>query len=379
MSGGILRFICTNLQNMVDYTIIRRNPELSGSVFKHGEIMIYLLWSCMVLIPYLCGRGFLNILYKNPEKREYTGTDFLLTGVLISVGITEAAHLYGVYGGASVTRSMRLMGVCFILAAVLSVFICVRRSFLNRKLPVYQDSVSQRGYAGQTAVYIGFAAVIVFVIEFIMIQVSDNIYLDGDMTVETVNTFIETDAFYSVNPLTGAAYTQGLPSRLKILCLPSLYTFFVKTFHMSSAVVVWRAVPAFVFICSVAAYKNLADTIFFIGDTKGKDKEIDYKKRNMFLLFVAAIFLIGDYMYGVDGFLALESGFRGVAVRGLVLIPYTISLTLRKKWIPVILCIIAEACITWTFYGAGVCLFIAFGLIVTEYFYKRIRAGKEEA
>lgn len=343
--------------------------------------MIYLLWSCMVLVPYICGRGFLNILYKNPEKHEYAGSDFLLTGVLICVGLAEAAHLCGVYGGASVTRSMLAMGVLFILAAVLSVCICVCRKFLNRRKPVCADSAKQQGYADQTAVYIGFVAVILFVIEFIMIQVNDNIYLDGDMTVEIVNTFIGTDEFYSVNPLTGAAYTQGLPSRLKILCLPSLYTFFVKTFHMDSAAVVWRAVPAFVFICSAAAYKNLADTLFTNVDKKGKNtkKEIGYRRRNIFLLLVAVVFLIGDYMYGVDGFLVLESGFRGVAVRGLVLIPYTISLTLRKKWIPVILCIIAEAGIAWTFYGAGACLIVAVSLIVTEYFYKRTRAGKEEA
>lgn len=361
-----MRFVCTNLQNMVDYTIIRRNPKISGPVLRHGVIMIYLLWLCMMLIPYIYGRGFLNILCKNPKAQGYTDTDFLLTGVLISIALTEAVHLCGVYGGISVNRSMQLLGILFLLAAVLALAVCVGKNIMNGKKCFHADQkneawfknpgVNRQGSRDYTAVYIGFAAAIIFVIEFIMIQVSDNIYLDGDMTLETVNTFIGTDTFYSVNPLTGSAYTQGLPSRIKILCLPSLYSFFVKAFRISSAMVVWRGVPAIVLIYAASAYKKLADTIFLNED----------KKRNLFMLLVAVVFLIGDYMYGVDGFLLLESGFRGVAVRGLVLMPYTVSLVLRKKRLPVMLCIIAEACITWTFYGAGACLLTAAGLAVAS-------------
>lgn len=328
--------------------------------------MIYLLWLCMILIPYIYGRGFLNILCRNPKAQGYTDTDFLLTGVLISIVLTEAVHLCGVYGGISVNQSMQILGILFLLAAALALLVCVGKNMINGKKSFRADTKNEvwfnkpggnrQGIRDYTAVYTGFAAAITFLIEFIMIQVNDNIYPDGDMTLETVNTFIGTDAFYSVNPLTGSAYTQGLPSRIKILCLPSLYSFFVKAFRMNSAVVVWRVVPAMVLIYAVAAYKKLADTIFPDED----------KKKSLFMLLVAVVFLIGDYLYGVDGFLLLESGFRGVAVRGLVLMPYTVSLVLRKKWFPVILCMIAEACITWTFYGAGVCLLTAVGMGVAS-------------
>jgi len=316
----------------------------------------------MVFIPYIYGRGFFSILCKNPKNQGYTDTDFLLTGVLISIGMTEAVHLCGVYGGISVNRSIQILGALFLLTAVLFLAVCIVRNIKN-------TSVGRQTDRAHTAIYTGFFATVIFMIEFIMIQVNDNVYLEGDMILETVNTFIGTDAFYSVNPLTGAAYTQGIPSRIKILCLPSLYSFFVKTFHINSAVVVWRGVPAMVFVYAVAAYRKLADTIFLKEE----------KKRNLFMLIVAVIFLTGDYMYGVDGFLLLESGFRGVAVRGMVLIPYMISLILRKKRIPAILCIIAEACITWTFYGAGACLLVAAGLMITEYFLRKIRHGREGA
>ena len=344
-----MRFICTNLQNMVDYTIIRQNPDRFGPGADHGAFMIYLLWLCMILIPYIYGKGFFSILCRDPKAQGYTRTDFLLTGVAIGIGLTEIAHLWGVFGGISVSRCMRILGILFLATAALSLAAVGVRAV---KAPASYRQENRDHAAG----YIGFVAAVIFVIEFIMIQVSNNVYLDGDMTLETVNTFISTDAFYSVNPLTGAAYTQGLPSRIKILCLPSLYSFFVKTFHMNSAIVMWRGIPAMVFLYAVSAYKNLADVIFAGSE----------KKRNLFMLLVAVAFLMGDYLYGVDGFLLLESGFRAVAVRGLVLLPYTVSLVLRKKWIPAILCIIAEACITWTFYGAGACLLTAVGLTLAS-------------
>lgn len=301
----------------------------------------------------------------------YTGTDFLLTGVVICVMLTEAIHLYGVYGGASVTQCVRLLGGLFAAAALSGLVICAVQRLKSRETMLSAVSKAQ---TGQAAVYIGFAALILFLVEFIILQVDNNIYTDGDMTIETVNTFIATDEFYSVEPLTGAAYTQGLPSRIKILCLPSLYTFLTIIFNMSSTVIVWRAVPAFVLICTAAAYKSLADAIFL----DGHGNQSDYTKRNLFMMLVFVVFLLGDYMYGMDGFLLLESGFRGVSVRNLILLPYMVSLILRKKRLHAALCIIAEACITWTLYGAGVCLFAAVGLTVAEYFYNFVQRKKDD-
>ena len=58
----------------------------------------------------------------------------------------------------------------------------------------------------------------------------------------------------------------------------------------------------------------------------------------------------------VDGFGVLHSGFRGTVIRNVVLMPYLLSLCLRRRWLAVLLCIAAEVCIVWTLYGAGICL-----------------------
>ena len=63
-------------------------------------------------------------------------------------------------------------------------------------------------------------------------------------------------------------------------------------------------------------------------------------------------------MPGVDGFDVFYGGFRGVTIRAVVLIPYLFSCLAEKRYFGVILCILAEACMVWTLYGAGVCLLV---------------------
>ncbi len=42
-----------------------------------------------------------------------------------------------------------------------------------------------------------------------------------------------------------------------------------------------------------------------------------------------------------------------MTIRAAVLLPYLLSCLMDRKYTGVILCILAEACIVWTLYGAG--------------------------
>lgn len=53
---------------------------------------------------------------------------------------------------------------------------------------------------------------------FLMLQTPE---ISGDITGETVQTFLAENAVYNVNPMTGSAFTQGMPARFKILGLPT--------------------------------------------------------------------------------------------------------------------------------------------------------------
>ena len=67
-------------------------------------------------------------------------------------------------------------------------------------------------------------------------------------------------------------------------------------------------------------------------------------------------------MFGVEGFGVMYGGFRGVCIRAAVLLPYTAGLVLRRRYKLVILCVLAEACMVWTFYGLGACVLEAAAL-----------------
>lgn len=69
-------------------------------------------------------------------------------------------------------------------------------------------------------------------------------------------------------------------------------------------------------------------------------------------------------MPGMDGFDIFYGGFRGVTIRAVVLLPYLIACLMERKYFGVILCVLAEACMVWTLYGAGVCLLVTLGWIV---------------
>ena len=142
--------------------------------------------------------------------------------------------------------------------------------------------------------------------------------------------------------------------RLKILCLPTLYGILCELFGKSAIAVVWTLVPVLVLLGCYMAYYTVAKALF----------EEDVQKRWIFMIAVAVILWLADSMYGLDGFAVQYAGFRGVSIRMAILVPYTVGLVLRKKWLPVALCVLVEACIVWTFYGMGICLLVALGMIV---------------
>ena len=53
-----------------------------------------------------------------------------------------------------------------------------------------------------------------------------------------------------------------------------------------------------------------------------------------------------------------------MTIRAVVLLPYLIVCLMERKYFGVILCVLVEACIVWTLYGAGVCLLVTLGCVV---------------
>lgn len=292
------------------------------------------------------------------KTQKFYIADGILIGWILWIGLAEAAHLAAVFFGRSFSDAV----VLFATAAAVSVLavpgiVLYRRRRLRRDAEARREVRRRRlqrqmNYRPCTV----FEAVLLLVFVLLVLYqlmtatASDAVYRTGDLTAETVESFLETDAVYQVNPLTGRPYEQGVPLRLKILCLPTFYGIICRVFGLTAAEVVWGIAPAAVLLGSYLAFYTLAGCFF--------PEEEEREKRWLFMLFAAALFCLGDYLYGMDGFGLLYSGFRGVAIRNGILVPYTFSLMLRRKEALAALCVLAEACIVWTLYGMGVCLLV---------------------
>lgn len=307
----------------------------------------------MILVPWLIGKAVTSLLYWGKEKQDCSYKDCFLVGWMITIGLAEAAHLFGVFLGRPFCDCVKLfwaadigLGTVAVLALILYFAILKKGSFLPKKQFVnFKDSKEVIPFA---------LFLILFFVQCFVIIKAGEVYITGDMTVETVQSFLCTDSLYQVNPMTGTAYVAGMPLRLKILGLPTLFGSICKVVPFEASFVIRRLIPLGVLVAFYMVYGTLAD-IFF-----SEMREWKYT----FLTVVALLLFVSNAMYGLDGFDLLHSGFRGVTIKACVLVPYTISLCLRKKWPLVVLCVLAEGCIVWTLYGMGTCLLVAAVMVI---------------
>lgn len=320
--------------------------------------MIYLFF---IVIIFLLGRGALRALYGNSKAQDITYADSIPTGLVLIIGLAEAAHMGALVLGRSFSDCVKLFLGGLIVLLLAAVVVLVWNSHREKKGLSKREAERLRvkkvlggEEEKQKHHLLLFGVGIMILIQLLQLLSESEPYLVGDMTVETVNSILATDAVYQVNPLTGQAYTLGMPLRLKILCLPTLYAILCEVFDMSAAGVVWTVAPVFTLLGCYAAFYTVAGALF----------NEDTQKKGIFMLFVALILGVGNSMYGMDGFALQFAGFRGVSIRMLILVPYTFGLVLRRKWKLVVLCILAEACIVWTLYGLGACAAVTGGMLL---------------
>lgn len=320
---------------------------------------------CMLLIPILIGNGIICVLYRKSEKGQFFVGDAFVAGWIAIIGAAEAAHLCGVFLDFSFSRCATLFGGMTVLLMLLALAVSLPKK------------ARERGCLGQWTAwrpawrYVLICALVLSQVLYINYLFQEGaVYRYGDMTVETVGSFLYTDGIYQVNPMTGAPYTAGIPLRLEILCLPTLYGSLCRIFSVQPQTVVWLVMPWIVLLGCYLALGCVGRSLF--------PKEPGYQVG--FLVAAGLLLWAGSYTSGMDGFGLLYGGWRGVTVRSAMLIPYLISVCLRRKWKLAALCVAAEACVVWTLYGAGVCLLAAAGLAACSLAVGRAdRSGGEEA
>lgn len=333
----------------------------------------------MVLIPCLLGEGALRLLYQKQNRQDLTCGDSVLIGWLLVIGLAETAHLAAVFFGRSFSDCVKLFAAGLLLLTAVSAALLFA-SFYRRKrdrayakeaerLAIKRAMEANPHRTQERIIFLVF--LVLALIQLALLETGGKIYPVGDMTAETVNTMLATDLVYQANPMTGQPFAAGMPLRLRILCLPTLYAILCRLFSQSAAVLVWNVAPVMVLIGSYLAFYAAAKAFF----------PKDGRKRGVFMIITALLLWAGNYYYGMDGFAMQYAGYRGVSVRALILLPFTFSLILRKKWRLLPFCILAEACIVWTLYGLGACFFVTAGMLLLGILRDRIavrRGGKED-
>ncbi|MDE7252926.1 MAG: hypothetical protein K2O32_08300 [Acetatifactor sp.] len=347
---------------------------------------VFLFLVGMPVIQVLLGSGALGVLYGRRACKMYIA-DRLIVGFLIQIGLAEVVHLAAVVLGRSFSDVVFLFEAGMVILGFVSLGICLwqRRESGNESRGGRGSGRGRRvGKVGRAGIFSGsdvtpvtaglflvFALLVIY--QIVTITSGDYIYRAGDMTAETVKSFLETDGVYRVNPLTGRAYEGGIPFRIQILCLPTLYGILCQIFGLPVTELVWKLVPLHVLLMSYLAFGRMAHALL------PEEKRRGQVERLLFMVLTAAVLCVGDYLYGMDGFGLLYCGFRGVTIRSVVLLPYVFGLALRHRWRLAALCILAEACIVWTLYGMGACLMVTLGMAALRIWQKRRTEGFDEA
>lgn len=270
-------------------------------------------------------------------------------------GIAEALHLAGLFKHVPISSLAGIALPAWLAAVVLFAV----KDMLDKKKKKKQGEETETGalegfrrFPYRTLLF--YLIAVLQAVWFLMLQTPE---ISGDITGETVQTFLTENAVYNVNPMTGSAFTQGMPARLKILGLPTFYALFCRLTGCPTVYTVYRIMPLVTFLLAYVVYGLWARFLF----------PKDYKKQITFLLVIALLFQFGCYGTVSDGARLFAAGWRGETIRALILLPYALLCLMKKRKKGVLLCILAEACMVWTLYGVGLVLLMTVIVEVIRY------------
>ena len=359
--------------------------------------MELLLFLVMISLAFLIGGGCLCII---DRKRERDWRENAVTGAILLIGLAEFVHIYGAFLGHSLTICTRYYLVIIAISLLLTglIFLCMKhgkkdqekrdQEKANRTTETKsQQKVSvisgkkdskksvwsinkkkQMKEPLKESVYWLYTVLAFLIIIQLCITNAENqtgrYFTETDATPETVQSFLATDSIYQSNPLTGQAYESGMPSRLRILDLPTLYAMIVRASDVGMESLLYVVMPLLVITLFYLAYYQLAKRLFD-----------DETEKALFMVVVAIVVTAGTYTLPLDGAQLLYDSHTGPAIRNCVLVPYTIASVLDGNWKKVLLCVACEACIVWTLYGCGVCLLIGLGFLMIRLFFQKKEAA----
>ncbi|MCR5720444.1 MAG: hypothetical protein K6F84_07750 [Lachnospiraceae bacterium] len=308
---GILLFIAVTLMGAGSLFVL--------DLFKKDKTSLF-LWCPVGLVTLILWGGFFNI----------AGVFLNVSFDLCQKGMAVAVILMcvpGIFGVASKIRNLVSDG----------------DNTLARNLQDVIDIGSDKeAFSKKILGILAVISLIILGIQIYMVSCGRFLYTDGDMTAEFSNSIVKYKSFYNINPLRGVEFTEGMPVRIKALCLPALYALLSVLLKINVTKFVWAVIPIVVITAVYMVSFSLADCVL-----KNKVKALAC------VILVEILVFVGNYGYTQRGFLLMGSAFRGTVIRDCVLVPLFIYCFMKKRYLLCVMCAVAEAVTVWTLYGAG--------------------------
>ena len=270
---------------------------------------------------------------------------WIVTGLWVLLGCAEAAHLITLITDRSLQTYTTLCGA-FCLAGLLAYLIILggwyRRQKGNRNVQI------RFCFSPYMIVFAITAGLTIY--HFVRGYVPDL----EDAVYEIVTGNVQSGSIMTVHPFLGTETSAGMPLRMQILGLSSLYSALVTISQQSQYMILCKVVPLVVWGISLLIYSAFAEKLFF-GNIH---------KRWAFLSLVAGMYLLTGTSEGMAGYRLLYAGFCGETIRGVLLLPYTLYVCWQRKWLLAVLAIVVEACLVWTTYGVGYAFLITVCMVI---------------
>ena len=319
--------------------------------------ILFILYMC--LVPLLMGMFVMKIVdFKGQNMADNYLCGFLT--LVVMSGIVQLVTTMLNYSFAWYCKALLIVSCFMALVGILVTSILQSFSVkeFRRGIREKERAINRKGIAFGIFLIL---VIFVSVLARILFSVSS---LEGDLTLETINTSIATNTIYKYNSFTGALIEGGMPIRQKILTLPFLLGFFAHIFELDIPILVLRIYPCFVALMCFLAFHRMAT--YFFPDS--------IEKRITFTGIFGFMVLVGDYSSSSPAYLLIYRGFGGYALLTCVILPFLFVACLRRKWGIAALCLAAEVFTVWTTYGVGFGVMTVVIFIISFFFKNIIRS-----
>lgn len=305
--------------------------------------MTILFIIALAVVPAVTGRAALRLLKK--EKSPAVWESYII-GVLLCILTGEALHVGTVFLHWPFHRFSLIYGSLLVVLFVLALFINATAYWREKKTGTGRRERNRPAEKKPGPWAAAFFILVLFQCIFHIVMHKPD--MQYDVSLEQVTTMLSTDTVYQINPMTGQPFETGMPMRLKVLALPSIYAALSDWFRLDAQTVVYNWIPVFVLILS---YMTLFGWAGYLYPQKTGRQE-------RFLFFAALLLQFGNYAVMMLGYGLFHMGYRGETFCAGILYPYLLLQCLQKKKLAALLCLIAEVGLVWTWYGLGAGLLI---------------------